>query len=1161
MNTLTILRNGSQVAIVNIDTKTIFSRKIMGDHRIVAKFVYESVLPVMIGDYVTHGTENYYINRIPSITKVNNNTYEHEIQFESVGYDLAKKIFMSIDGLAEYGQTGTANNFVQRIVTNMNVNQSGWSIGSVDPTDEKTIIFSNETCAAALTKIAETFKLEYFISGKSIIMTKSTGNVTAYSFTYGKNQGLYKLERQQVSDQNIVTKVYGFGSMQNIPYTYRNRAKRLVFEERFLTKNTNLYGVIEGQYTNDDIFPNRTATVTDFHIQINSGVYDPYASYIEDVSLVSENINLNDYKVEGLEWSVVFKSGYLSGKEFIISKYDHSTGRIYLNPNSEEDGYTTPNESYIGQPAINDEYTLINISLPQSYIDTAEDALEAATQAYLDENSIPMVVYTIDIDPKFARLNAIHLKAGDRVTVVDSALGINNLIRISAIEYPLTDPYSIKAVIADQVPYTLQERVIQSTIGTKTEVRVVDRTSDELTRRWAMRMSQLKDLVFDTDGYFDPTRIKPLSIETMHLAVGAMSGSFHLNGVRIIPNFQGNYKSFYISEGSLVHHSLQIEGLGYEWMILSSLFANGLDDATAYYLYAKCSTGSLSGEWVLSNAQIQYDDEPGYYMLLCGILYAVYTDDEGKKWRDFDFTYGMTYINGRNVTTGRIQTINKLNYIDLDYNEFRIGDSQNSIQWNVDGDGNLVIIGGLIQREPGGDYFNLTVYRGDYSISELYKKGDEVTYNDQTWICIQNLPFSGMPPSAGPWWKQLSEKGVNGQDGASPVGVFRGEYSNGTDYYGTQSRVDIVYYTPTLRYYIARPRETTTPFRGIVPTNTLYWNDFGAQFESVATKVLFAEDAIIYNASIQNFIGVPAGVGDMSGVVHYTQASMEGTPRIDSITLYGSTGTANVYCNGLIRMIAFYNTLLDTADNFVDTYTWDFYAVGILLTHVDNVLYFQETNGNDFSGTTGIGTLSGSLGGSATTVQSHQEGTPRIDTVTLSGTGGMASIICDSIRHYFFFEDSLAQTIDNFIARYYSQWFASDVIMTRSGNSIVFTSRYKGQNFTGATAIQNVPNTYQGAISMTYNQIWDDQTNSDDTSILINMKGYKGGTTYGRKLLIGDGRGNSLLQVGYNPTTGKKYVKMNVENFNITDLPRSKTGLFSGDVYIDANGFLKVAPQ
>lgn len=89
------------------------------------------------------------------------------------------------------------------------------------------------------------------------------------------------------------------------------------------------------------------------------------------------------------------------------------------------------------------------------------------------------------------------------------------------------------------------------------------------------------------------------------------------------------------------------------------------------------------------------------------------------------------------------------------------------------------------------------------------------------------------------------DKGDTGQDGASPAPVFRGNYSSTKYYYGNPHRVDIVKYNSV--YYVARidAPSGSGGFVGQAPTNTNYWNPFGASFESVATQLLLAENANI----------------------------------------------------------------------------------------------------------------------------------------------------------------------------------------------------------------------------------------------------------------------------------------------------------------------------
>lgn len=685
MATLSLYRNAVEILQIEIDEKTIFTHKLMGEHRIVSEFYSNIILGIQVGDYIIHNGEIFTLNRLPDTKKIDSGTYQYKCEFEGDIYTLSKKLFISTDNLAEWAYVGTAADYVALIVNNLNEIDSGWTSGTIDSTDERTLVFSNESCRNALSRIAQAFSLEFAISSKAISLRAAIGSNTAYSFSYGRNNGLYEISRQQLSDQGILTKIYGFGGTQNIPSTYRSRAKRLVFEDRFLTKNTSLYGVIEGQFTDETIYPKRTGTLTGVNMEFDSDVYLPRPSYIEDSSI---DFDINDSLIAGVIPKVVFKSGDLSGIEFEIWKYDHSTKRIYFNPYSDEDGYTSPNPTHLA--AIGDTYTLIGIGLPQAYIDDAEEALQTATQAYLDKMSVPQVVYSAVFDPRYIKSNSISLIVGDKVTIVDSELGVNAMIRISALSYPLVEVERVTVTIADFVPYTVQERIYKTTITNKAEILVGDVVYNEMNRRTALLQKQLKELLFDPDGYFDPVNLKPLSIETMYLSVGTSSMNFRLNGVAVKPNYENDANAFYASAGTLIHNAIHNgtdTPANYIWTISPALDVDLLTPASAYYLYVKASKSDQTATWDLSTDK-KASDGVGYYYFMCGVLYAVM---DGV--RDYDFSYGMTYINGRTITTGKIQSADTLNYLDLENNQFMIGDGTYSLDWNVTEAGVLTIHG------------------------------------------------------------------------------------------------------------------------------------------------------------------------------------------------------------------------------------------------------------------------------------------------------------------------------------------------------------------------------------------------------------------------------------------------------------------------------------
>ncbi len=136
-------------------------------------------------------------------------------------------------------------------------------------------------------------------------------------------------------------------------------------------------------------------------------------------------------------------------------------------------------------------------------------------------------------------------------------------------------------------------------------------------------------------------------------------------------------------------------------------------------------------------------------------------------------------------------------------------------------------------------------------------------------------------------WGADGSDGKDGKDGVSAASVYRGEYSSTKRYYGNSIRVDIVKYNSA--YYVSRvdAPNGSGGFTGVVPTNTNYWNAYGASFESVATSLLLAE-----LANIAGFI--------------FRNSRLESQTLADGTTTDGATSkTPMVFLNGLTGQVSF----------------------------------------------------------------------------------------------------------------------------------------------------------------------------------------------------------------------------------------------------------------
>lgn len=444
-----------------------------------------------------------------------------------------------------------------------------------------------------------------------------------------------------------------------------------------------------------------------------------------------------------------------------------------------------------------------------------------------------------------------------------------------------------------------------------------------------------------------------------------------------------------------------------------------------------------------------------------------------------------------------------------------------------------------------------------------FRTGDnipEVTDN-ATWAALTTAARCGYNNDINnilgiEYWVVTAEQSVS-QVGA--VGVYQGLYSDIITYYGNSTRVDIVKFNNL--YYITRTNAPSPSFKGIDPTNTSYWRLFGANFESVATQLLMAETAYLNNVIVRKLEGVPVSVGSLSGTVANTQANSAPTPRIDYVELSGSNGSANILCNGLIQPVVIISSIANAIADFVSRWYYDYLSIGVIISEDSvNRIIFTESDKGDFNGPTVATNVSGDLSGGSGTTQLHVDGQKRIDTISLAGTGGIANITCNGLSKRCVYNSSPTATAAAFVAYYAADYLAIGVVVTSSGADLIFTALNGGEDFTGATTILTVTSLYSGAISIEGNDLWDNVTNSDQAGLMINMRGYQGGDSRYRSLIIGNGKGNSLLFVGRATSPDVDAISFEAGFWHVANIPRSSTGLVSGQVYADANGFLKIAP-
>ncbi|MBR0292251.1 MAG: hypothetical protein IJQ79_09010 [Bacteroidales bacterium] len=139
------------------------------------------------------------------------------------------------------------------------------------------------------------------------------------------------------------------------------------------------------------------------------------------------------------------------------------------------------------------------------------------------------------------------------------------------------------------------------------------------------------------------------------------------------------------------------------------------------------------------------------------------------------------------------------------------------------------------------------------NVDDVYVKYNSLYREYKVWMTSCKVQDG----SASGWTTPICINGDNGANAdAAAACVYRGDYnvnpSTGREetmvYWGLSGRTDIVRYNN--RYYRTNPCVGGS-FSDIPPTYTAYWMDFGANFDSVATGFLFAEEAVLEKAVVR----------------------------------------------------------------------------------------------------------------------------------------------------------------------------------------------------------------------------------------------------------------------------------------------------------------------
>lgn len=643
-----------------------------------------------IGDKITVFGRDYKLNRLPSVKKTGMHQFQYTLQFEGVQYDLFRITYdLTIDTTTNELQdvqgdtlTGNLHRFMTVLIANANrVFPGKWKLGTCpDTIGDKTLTFGeSDNCLSVLQNLCgqSNFNVEFEIVQSNGVYTvnlyERVGQTLPFTFEYGKGRGLYDLHRENVSSSNIVTRLKVYGSTENITSKYR--ADRLCLPgktkgQSYIEKPEMVakYGVFEGRKNFDDVKPTFTGSVESV-VDTFSFIDKKFPFDLNATNASGETL----YLINGVSAKIHFNTGNLAGYDFEVKSYDHATHKFTLLKTTDDRGDVFPSETSMAfQFGVGNEYKILDVAYPSDIEAEAEAKLAEVGNKYYDQNCQPKVQYGLSVTKAFLeKLVETNDSVtnffcpGDFLHVVDADIDVDKAIRIKSFVRNILDPYDYTLTISDiTTNATITNRVISDLVELD-KIVTINNLKDPTRARANWRSSrEVMNMVFDPDGDYYTDKIKPGSIDTLALSVGAKSMQFGLLNTVFQPNYNGNPRLVKWQGGVLTHYTINEESA------VSWVMADGQTTLTgnnsAYYLYAKCERNGNAGVFIFTTSQIKVEDDVNYYHFLVGTLSSI---DQELNVRSLALTYGFTMVNGRFIKTGRIESADGTTYFDLDNSE------------------------------------------------------------------------------------------------------------------------------------------------------------------------------------------------------------------------------------------------------------------------------------------------------------------------------------------------------------------------------------------------------------------------------------------------------------------------------------------------------------
>ena len=684
-------KTGEVLLDIPVDDDSYRYRAIAQAKKVELRYSLVDHVELPTGAYIEYQGERYTLWYPSDFKKEGTRVFDYTVTFggnEEILKKYKYKLLSDKPYKLKFVMTATPGMFMELLVDNLNLYDSGWTVGTVIEAPEKLLSFNHEKCWAVLGRLAEEFDTEFEIVGKTINLRKVEYYKDApLKLSYGKGNGfLPGVGRANQGDNLPVEILYVQGGERNIDYSaygsqtlllpksqeleYQGRRYKTDKDGMYVTRaDRPLSSYNEDSYDASDIYPSRVGTVSETDTEPGEDTDGNDVTFYNFYdSSVPANLNFEDCLIAGQTMTVIFQTGRLAGREFDV-KYVHD-GRKFEIVSSEQDGMTLPNASLY--PEVGDKYAVFNISLPSAYVcDNATktgaswDMFREAVR-YLYEREERQFTFIGELDGIWAKKNWLAIGAklvpGGYVDFSDPQFQPDGiLIRITGVRDHINRPHSPELELSN----TPVGGFLSDELGKLESEEVVNdkryKEALQFTKRRyrdAIEAQEMLEVAFDNYS----KGIDPIWVRTMSLLVGDESLQFRFVNsktapVTVMPDFRYDDNTGVFTAPALIlqHMTLGISDIKeshkpseYQYWDMGAYTSPYLGDYGKLYLYAKCGKSGGKGTFEMSGSPHKFEED-GYYYFLTGLLGSQF---DGA--RSFVTVYGFTEILPGRVTVDRI---------------------------------------------------------------------------------------------------------------------------------------------------------------------------------------------------------------------------------------------------------------------------------------------------------------------------------------------------------------------------------------------------------------------------------------------------------------------------------------------------------------------------